>query len=109
MENKNSNKPNDTLDSFVAFSKKPGDENNSLNFIANQSCSPSSSSSSSPIATNTLTCSSPSNHSSTDVCTIYVINSSLNTENLPLKPKSSSKIGHAGVSQTNQDPLSQLR
>ncbi|CAF3577936.1 unnamed protein product [Rotaria sp. Silwood1] len=92
--------------------KKSRDETNSLNFsFSNQSCSSSSlsspSSSSSSITTNTLTCSSPYDYSSTDVCTVYATNSSLNTESLPPKPKSSSKMYPADVSQTTQDSPAQ--
>ncbi|CAF4769458.1 unnamed protein product [Rotaria sp. Silwood1] len=92
--------------------KIPRGENNSLNFsFSNQSCSSSSlsspSSSSSSITTNTLTCSSPYDYSSTDVCTVYATNSSLNTESLPPKPKSSSKMYPADVSQTTQDSPAQ--
>ncbi|CAF4384571.1 unnamed protein product, partial [Rotaria magnacalcarata] len=60
IENKKSNKRNSTLDNFVISCKKPRDENIKLNFISNPS-----SSSSTSTTTNALTCSSPSDNSST--------------------------------------------
>ncbi|CAF3577989.1 unnamed protein product [Rotaria sp. Silwood1] len=102
MENKNSNKRNSTLDSFVISSKKPREEDISLNFNPNQSFSSSSSTN-----TNILTISSPPDHSLTDVLMANATNSSLNIEDPP--PKSSSTVYPADLSQTNQNLPSQPR
>ena len=99
MENKNSSKRNATLDNFTISIKRARDENHSLNFTSNQSRS--SLTLSLSIKTNTLTVSSPTDHSSTDVCTTNSTNSSSNTENSP--SKSSSKASPSDVSQTSQD------
>ena len=71
MENKRSNKRSSTLDNFVISSKKPRDENINLNFISNSSSS---------IATNTLTCSSSSDNSSTCFIGTDAANLTVNTQ-----------------------------
>jgi hypothetical protein len=99
MENENSRKLNAARDSFIIANKRSRVENNSLNFISNQSFS--SATVSSPVETNTLTLSSPSKRSSTDMCTANLTNACLNNENS--LPKSLSKVYPADVSQTEQD------
>ncbi|CAF4231231.1 unnamed protein product, partial [Rotaria magnacalcarata] len=102
MENKKSNKRNSALDNFVISSKKLRDENINLNFISNPS-----SSSSTSTTMNALTCSSPSDNSSTCFIGTDAANLTLNTEYS--SPKSSLTTYPTDVSRTSEDPPSQPR
>ncbi|CAF1649766.1 unnamed protein product [Didymodactylos carnosus] len=106
MDNTNPNKRNATLDDFFISSKKPRDENNSLNVTSISSCSSSSSPSSSS-TTNVLVSTSPSNQCLTDVSTSCSTNLSLNNEKS--LPKSSSKVCPTDISQTSRDLPAQPR